>query len=393
MRDTKLIFKQIEQRVLFHFLPELEHKLRELGEGVTTVHTVPGNGFITAVDQKTADVSSNSYEHLRVLVRYLKEAYAPTVERLKPLLESTEITYDLLGALFKPGCFVYTKCLGTQKSRCVVFDAGEEVKQKTATYFKLECHFVDHDGHQFGEVGVQLRIIKFRGGKSIHTLDAFPLQYHPEQSQTKQRLVERGRKFCDLSEDTKTKTPIQHCQGRAFYMKNGRPQAVCIDSRVAVDAGLFNKMQPNYRRPCVSDCWGGGLATYGITVQEIEHREELETLKATGLARDSMTDDDLLICCPTVRCFSLTDKMFCKSYLCLSMPFADKFKKWSVQWVTSKMSNGRQGHSTTCKSRQIPVVCYYRLQALACVKTERCFLMISSQERVRGSIFSSCKSV
>lgn len=70
---------------------------------------------------------------------------------------------------------VYTKCLGSLKSRCVVFDAGEEVTKKKVTYFKLEC---DHDGHEFREVGVELGIVQLRGRKPIHTLDVFPLQYH-----------------------------------------------------------------------------------------------------------------------------------------------------------------------------------------------------------------------
>lgn len=330
MRNTKVNLRQIEQKILFHFLPELECKLEQLGDSVRTacVRTacaVPGDGVIssglvissleepdTHSDRKTAGIRSNSYEHLHLLVSHLKKAYAPTVESLEPLLQSAEITYNLLGELFKPGCYVYTKCLGSQKSRCVVFDAGEEVTQKKVTYFKLECHYLDHDGHEFGEVGVELGIVKFRGRKPIHTLDAFPLQYHPSRSQIEQKLVERGRKFRDLVGDTEKTTLIQHCRGKAFIMKNGKPQAVSIDSRVAVDAGLFREMEPNYRRPRVSDCWEDGFTIHGISFQEAERQGELETLKVNGTAGDSMTDDDFLICCPNVRCFSFHEKMFCR---------------------------------------------------------------------------------
>lgn len=311
---------QIEQKILFHFLPELECELEELGD---SARTVPDEGIVpsglvissldepdTHLDRKTAGSCSDSYEHLQLLVSHLKKAYAPTAESLEPLLQSTEITYNLLGELFKPGCHVYTKCLGSQKSRCVVFDAGEEVTHKKVTYFKLECHYLDHDGHEFGEVGVELGIVKFRGRKPIHTLDAFPLEYHPGRSQIKQKLVERGRKFRELIGDPENKTLIQHCRGKAFFMKNGKPQAVSINSRVAVDAGLFREMEPNYRRPRVSDCWEDCFSIHGISFQEAERREELETLKVNGTAGDSMTDDEFLICCPTVRCFSFHEKMF-----------------------------------------------------------------------------------
>lgn len=233
------------------------------------------------------------------------------MEGLEPLLQRGEITYDLLGVLFKPGCHVYTKCFGSKKSRCVVFDAAEETTQKGVTYFKLECHYLDHDGHELGEVGIELGIVKFRGRKPIHTLDAFPLQYHPDCKQITQDLVERGRKFGEFIRRPGTDILIQHCKGRAFIMKNGKPLALNIDSRVAIDAALFREMEPNYRRPRVSDCWEDPTIIHGMSLREIERREELERLKGNGKDKHSMTDDEFLICCPTVRCFSFNEKMFC----------------------------------------------------------------------------------
>ncbi|KAL4864847.1 hypothetical protein BDV12DRAFT_200664 [Aspergillus spectabilis] len=230
-------------------------------------------------------------------------SYALTLEGLEPLLQRGEITYDLLEALFKPGCHVYAKCYGSQKSRCVVFDAGEEATQKGVTYFKLECHYLDHDGHELGEIGIELGIVKF------HTLDAFPLQYHPNHEQTSQVLVERGRKFSEFLRRDDADTPIRHCNDRAFIMKNGKPVALNINSRVAINAALFCEMEPNYRRPRVSDCWEDRSIIHTFSFREDERREELERLKGNGKDKDSMmTDDEFLIYCPTIRCFS--EKMF-----------------------------------------------------------------------------------
>ncbi|KAL4780120.1 hypothetical protein BJX76DRAFT_361128 [Aspergillus varians] len=323
----------IEQIVLFHFLPELESKLEQLGDSdrpSRRAFTVPDNGVVfpgpvvpspedpeayadwTAAGklQRKKSIDPTSHEHLRLLVDHLKTACALTLEGLEPLLQRGGITYDLLEALFKPGCHVYAKCYGSQKSRCVVFDAGEEVTQKGVTYFKLECHYLDHDGHELGEVGIELGIVKFRGCKPIHTLDAFPLQYHPNHEQTSQDLVERGRKFGEFLRRDGADTPIRHCKGRAFIMKNGKPVALNIDSRVAIDAALFCEMSPNYRRPRVSDCWEDRSLIHTISFREEERREELERLKGNGKDKDSMTDDEFLICCPTVRCFSFNEKMF-----------------------------------------------------------------------------------
>ncbi|QSS60199.1 hypothetical protein I7I51_04996 [Histoplasma capsulatum] len=71
----------------------------------------------------TADSKPQGLEHLLLLVRHIKSAYAATKQHLTPLLQSGQISYDLLWALFKPG------------------------------------------SHVFGEVGIEFGIIKFRGTK------------------------------------------------------------------------------------------------------------------------------------------------------------------------------------------------------------------------------------
>lgn len=253
---------------------------------------------------------SEGVEHLRLLVNHIDEAYAAIVERLTPLLQRREITYDLLELLFKPGCHLYTKCLGTGKSRCVVFDAAEETTRKDVTHLKLECHYLDHDDHEFGEVGIELGIVKFRGRKPIHTLEVFPLQYHPDCEGITQNLVERGRKLSQFIGRSSTSVLIQHCKGMAFIMKDGKPLALNIDSRVAVDAALFREMMPNYRRPRVSDCWEDHSTIRTISFSEEERRAELEKFKANGKDPRAITEEECLICCPTVRCFSFTDKIF-----------------------------------------------------------------------------------
>ncbi|KAL5041615.1 hypothetical protein BDW71DRAFT_211951 [Aspergillus fruticulosus] len=156
----------IEQNVLFHFLPELKSKLDQSthGEQLSGIHSATTDGIVPAslvvpspADPKAyADCAApgnlqhnarsrpEGVEHLRLLVDHIDKAYAATVERLTPLLQRGEITYDLLELLFKPGCRLYTKCLGTGKSRGVVFDVAEETTRKDVTHLKLECHYLDH---------------------------------------------------------------------------------------------------------------------------------------------------------------------------------------------------------------------------------------------------------
>ena len=63
-------------------------------------------------------------EHLDLLVGFIRTAYASTTERLVPLLEQHQITYDLLWTLFKPNTLAHTKCFGTGQPRCVRYEFG-----------------------------------------------------------------------------------------------------------------------------------------------------------------------------------------------------------------------------------------------------------------------------
>ena len=71
-----------------------------------------------------AALDRSTLEHLDLLLDFIKTAYASTTERLGPLLEKGQITYELLWTLFKPNTLAYTKCFGTGQPRCVKYDKG-----------------------------------------------------------------------------------------------------------------------------------------------------------------------------------------------------------------------------------------------------------------------------
>lgn len=239
------------------------------------------------------------------------EATASVSRNVSSLLQQGHITYDLLWALFKPGCYVFTTCLGTGKPRCVVFDAGEDITRDGVTYYKLEARYLDHDGEKFGEAGVVLGILKFRGSKPIESLDAFPLRYHPKHDQIRQELVETGRKFRSL-----VGTHIQRCDGSAFIMKDGEPIKMNINSCIGVDAAFFTAMQPNYSRPRVHDKLApksDGTSIIDLSsLFDDDRTRNLEKLRGNSTELRHMSEDELLICSPTVRGFSFQEKYFSK---------------------------------------------------------------------------------
>ncbi|KAJ5454033.1 uncharacterized protein N7458_004989 [Penicillium daleae] len=279
----------IEQNVLFHFLPELDRCAENI--------------------DNSSDHDSAHAEHLRLLIDHLKHAYASISKRLESMLQHGHVTYDLLWALFKPGCHVYTTCLGTKEPRCVRFDAGEEMTQNDETWWNLECRFIDYDGVKFGEAGIFLRVAKFRGSKPIESLEAFPLRHHPNHEQVRKDLVKRGQTFRDLAG-----SHTRHCKGKGFFMNKGKTVKVNVNSRVAVDAAFFHEMQPNYSRPSLRDLGAkdkDGIAVFDIGAILMEDRErEKEKMQGDGVDAEKLGETDFLVACPTVCCFSFKEKMF-----------------------------------------------------------------------------------
>ncbi|KAF8540209.1 P-loop containing nucleoside triphosphate hydrolase protein [Trichophaea hybrida] len=292
----------IERHVLYHYLPELE-------------------------SYRTSHADIASMEHLDLLIDCVTEIYAPTTQRLLPLQEHGEITYDLLWALFKPNTPVYTTCFGTKKPRCVIYDSAEEmINRSKKKYWSMDCRFSDFDGKTFGKASIELVIPKFRGTKRINTLPAFPLKYHLDEKQVKSDLVECGRKFVRL-----TGTHHCHCQGGAFLMHKGDAVRFSVDSRVMIDANFFWKMNPNYSRPRTDLARTRPEGGSGPPPGGPPGRDQV---KSDDVEPADLTEDDFLICCPTVPGFSFGGKLWAEfavadiedikwspsPYACLSIP-------------------------------------------------------------------------
>ncbi|KAF1963459.1 P-loop containing nucleoside triphosphate hydrolase protein [Byssothecium circinans] len=280
LKEDKL---SVEQNLLYNFLPKLElsHYWNNVGP-----------------------VDYARKEHLGLLIDYIKIAYKATTQHLESLLRSHQITYDLLWALFRPNTMVYTTCPGTHSPRCVKYESGEETKTKSGSkYWKIECRYLDFDGTDFGEMSTELKVPKFQGVRQIDSLPAFPIQYHPNATEVKADLFECGRKFVRLMG-----THHHHCKGQAFFMHKGKPVGVPVDSRIMIDAAFFRKMNPNYSKPKASEEDDANP----ISLFSLLHHSQPqpERVRSTGLEPADLTEDDLLICSPTVPGFSFTDKLW-----------------------------------------------------------------------------------
>ncbi|KAH8777029.1 AAA family ATPase [Hyaloscypha sp. PMI_1271] len=161
----------------------------------------------------------------------------------------------------------------------------------------MACRYLDFNGKTFGIASINLAIPKFRGTKRINTLRAFPLKYYQDEKQVKANIVKYGRKFVKL-----TDVRLIYCRGEAFYMDDGDPIRLSVDSRVMIDPDFFWKMNPNYSRPRIDlDVMrpnrSGQPPPPGYPLP-------YRVVKSDGIEPAELIGDDLLICCLTVLGFS-----------------------------------------------------------------------------------------
>jgi hypothetical protein len=243
----------------------------------------------------------------------MKSAYASASQRLSPLLENQEITFDLLWAIFKPNTAVYSKCPGTDKARCIKYSFGDRRFTKLGKeYFHIEGSYLDFDGLQLGEATTALGIYSFHGVKRINSLDVFPLEYHDDADIEKNSLITNGRTFVKL-----TKIHHRHYDGNAFRWEQGEVDKTFVNGRIILDAVLFREMDPNYERARIDKLKANNppALTGSITwhLNTLSPKMDRLPVKTDDAAAANLSEDDLLFCSPTVIGYSLDKKKWRKS--------------------------------------------------------------------------------
>lgn len=156
---------------------------------------------VLEAEKKLPEESQNKLkiQHLSILVDYINTDYAPIRKVQYPLIAHSEITFELLWSLFVPNTLLYTICEGSNEPRCLKLDLGMEKEDpQRGKYFSLDCRYVDYDGKTFGQARAFLEISDFVGTRRIDNLPVFPLAYHDDEESIRDKLIARGRKFGEM---------------------------------------------------------------------------------------------------------------------------------------------------------------------------------------------------
>jgi len=140
-------------------------------------------------------------------------------------------------------------CAGSNEPRCLKLDWGEQKESlDRGKFFQLDCHYVDYDGKTYGEASAVLEIDEFRGARRIDSLGVFPLAYHEDEEDVRERLIERGRKFGSLKG-----MHYKYYKGLAFFKRKRGVVRVNVNGRIMVDPSTFRRINPNYRMSPVKE--------------------------------------------------------------------------------------------------------------------------------------------
>lgn len=173
-------------------------------------------------DALKAETAGQAKEHLEILHALLKEELNDVIKALEDYVAHGVITCLHLWAIFQPGAVVYTSRGGTP--RAMTFYNGDYTETNCGPCYGLNLEPVGWGGKSFGRDTEFINLYSFTGTRSICTLAAFPLSFHPSKETVRNRLIQRGRKYealavyhykshegVAISWDSKRQTDYPHC--------------------------------------------------------------------------------------------------------------------------------------------------------------------------------------
>jgi len=291
------ILLELDPQLLLTFLPSFEAYTKDLR---ATTNLSKEDGYVMA--------------SVDVLIEYLRRDYRQTIASIENMTSHGEITFDLLYAVMVPRSTVITHCPVTGEIRALQLVSITKVATPSGFLYTLICEGIDaddsDDSSSTGFYRTQSRIIlpDFEGTVKINSLDAYPIQYHPQETELRRSLVARGLKWSKL-------TGVHHMsyKGTAGFRCQGKVIKYNLNSRVMIDRSNFKRLNPNYsfpmRKPEVaninSDGWGeppAADAMFAHIPLQVENRTQREI--------PELTEQELLITSPVLMGFSLSDKLW-----------------------------------------------------------------------------------
>ncbi|KAI0108699.1 P-loop containing nucleoside triphosphate hydrolase protein [Nemania sp. FL0031] len=308
-------------------LKNILHDVLKEYPGVTTtlsrlIFSAPFRPFVHRRGQLDAAYSGEQDEdtknHLALLKDVLHNELSDIIATAEDYVKHKVVSYEEIWTIFEPGCVVYANQSG--KSAATRLVDGQFIKHPDiGPCFQVKCDRVDWDGSQFGYAETLFHIKPFDGTVPITDLDCFPLSYHPDEESVKEKLIARGRQFEKLAG-----YHYKSYKGRAIQTTRYGPQMITVDGRVIIDGNAHRQANAHlrlYLKPI-------DRIRAAINVEDEDSDDEelfgfgpgfqsrgLEDYDTTAKRRRPLKEEQLLICAPVVRGYSLRAKLWLEFFV------------------------------------------------------------------------------
>ncbi|KAI0491038.1 P-loop containing nucleoside triphosphate hydrolase protein [Xylaria cf. heliscus] len=241
------------------------------------------------VAYQTTDTKALS--HIKLFLNILRRELKEASKQHDELLSNSLMTFSYLWTLFKPGEMIFkVSASSVQMLKLESTDYGTDYSGRPV--FNLTCSVVNGDGERFGITESEETIPSFTGLKKITNLPFYPERFIENRAQVRDRLITRGKVFSSLAG-----THYRAYRGTAIQtglFDSSGERSIHVDGRVIIDAKVYYQYNTS-KRPYMESLSHDDSRILGDKENEVEDTQKL-------------TQEQLLICVPTVKGYALIQK-------------------------------------------------------------------------------------
>ncbi|KAF9482979.1 P-loop containing nucleoside triphosphate hydrolase protein [Pholiota conissans] len=312
---------EMDPEIFITFYPSFVQYAAELK--AKTSRTIEENHILSSVNLLTSTIATD---------------FRMTLNKIEHLTSHGEITFDLLYAILVPRSVLVGRCAITGLPRLFHLASWTRTSVEGKAVFQLNLESLDLVDRPIthsvvvGRVQTTVHIRPMKGTFKINTMDAYPIQFHPDPKGLEETVRKRAKKWVSLiGQHHKQFEGIAALKSGEKFLKHN------IRSRIMVDRATFRRLNPNHILPVpvppkVDDASlaNNGRFNNNINLNNIPHfppqydeyggiiPHVFPAIPLNNLAQQSIDDtpdveiseDDLLLTPTTVFGFSLSDKVW-----------------------------------------------------------------------------------
>ena len=282
---------------------------------------------LNAICDETGEDKKDSKQAIIQLMDFLRPILAPSVEALARTKATGKVSFDDIWQIFPPSEIAMTSFFGVEAvCRVTKYEKVEPPYQDP--YWVISLEYLDWNGRSCGYANTKVVIKLFKGFRHVVSLPVYPLSFNKSESDIKERIVNRGRKFESLRG-----YHFRTCFGTKILLETKCPEERPVAGRIVVDADAYylnnNKVRPQLTSLSDEDRKGKSsdasnfdvddddedLYEDGQTVPSNETTQEgpeMTAAKSLNAGRvevlDALTDEQCLLATPWVRGLDLKTK-------------------------------------------------------------------------------------